>query len=274
MKKLFKLFLLFTFAITSFFLTGCNNNDDYSQWQRNSETNSVLLKVGIPVNAMMEGRAVTNRSVVVAGVPFKYSESISGVDYFLGYIPRSVIYQAVSALKFQIDSTVFYVENNFFRVALSTVTSGSQPSALLTFDQEYNVLKAENNGVEVEKPLISKEEPKPADGLVQLSINGDTVTAVVPSELGNVTSYYSWEIRLTSTKSKNSRILYSGQYQDMYKITSEGNNFFFTLTEKGKASLDSSTTYMGNLESVVVYTDKSGEKPLNLASNNTIYYRK
>ena len=134
--------------------------------------------------------------------------------------------------------------------------------------------KAESNGVEVEKPVISREEPKPADGLVQLSIKGDTVTAVVPSELGNVTKYYSWEIRLTSNKSKNSKILYSGQYPDMYKITSEGNNFFFTITESGKSNLDANTTYIGTLDSVVVYTDKYGEKPLTLTSNNTIYYQK
>jgi hypothetical protein len=274
MKKLFKLFLLFTFAVTSFFLTGCNNNDDYNHWQHTNESNSVLLKVGIPVNAPMSARAASNRNVIIAGVPFKYVESVSGVDYFSGYIPRSVIYQAVSALRFQFDSQIFYVETNFFKVALSTVGSGSQPSASLSFDQEYRLLKAESNGVEVEKPVISKDEPKPVDGFVQLSIKGDTVTAVVPSELGNVTKYYSWEIRLTSNKSRNSRILYSGQYPDMYKITSEGNNFFFTITEAGKSNLEANTTYIGSLVSVVVYTDKSGENPLVLTSNNTIYYQK
>ena len=274
MKKLFKLFLLFTFAITSFFLTGCNNNDDYNYWKNTNESNSVLLSVGIPVNALNTVRASSNRNVIIAGVPFQYKESISGIDYFSGYIPRSIIYQALSALKFQIDSQIFYVESNFFKVALSTVSSSGQPTAQLTFDQEYRITKAESNGVEVEKPVITKEEPKPADGLVQLSINGDTITAVVPSELGNVTSYYSWELRLTSNKSKNHRILYSGQYSDMYTITSNGNNFFFTLTEKGKAQLNPSTTYIGNLISVVVYTDKSGENPLTLTSNNTIYYQK
>ena len=60
----------------------------------------------------------------------------------------------------------------------------------------------------------------------------------------------------------------------MYKITSEGNNFFFTITEAGKANLDANTTYIGTLVSVVVYTDKSGENPLLLTSNNTIYYQK
>ena len=274
MKKLFKLFLLFTFAITSFFLTGCNNNDDYNYWKNTNESNSVLLKVGIPVNAIKNGRAATSRNIIIAGVPFQYIESISGLDYFAGYIPRSIIYQAVSALKFQFDSQIFYVESNFFKVALSTVSSGGQPSALLTFDQEYRILKAESNGVEVEKPVITQDEPRTADGLVQLSINGDTITAVVPSELGNVTSYYSWELRLTSNKSRNTRILYSGQYSDMYKITSSGNNFFFTITEAGKAQLNNSTTYIGNLISVVVYTDKSGDKPLTLTSNNTIYYQK
>ena len=274
MKKLFKLFLLFTFAITSFFLTGCNNNDDYDYWKNTNETNSVLLRVGIPVNALRNGRAAVDRSVVIAGVPFKYTDSASGVDYFSGYIPRSVIYQALNYLKFQIDSQVFYVESNFFKVALSTVSKGGQPNALLSFDQEYRILKAESNGVEVEKPVISQEEPKAADGLVDLSINGDTITAVVPSELGNVTSYYSWELRLTSNKSRNSRIMYSGQYSDMYTITSSGNNFFFTITPTGKANLDSNTTYIGNLISVVVYTDKSGDKPLTLTSNNTIYYQK
>ncbi|MBQ2592663.1 MAG: hypothetical protein II567_05205 [Candidatus Riflebacteria bacterium] len=274
MKKLFKLFLLFTFAVTSFFLTGCNNNDDYNHWQHTNESNSVLLKVGIPVNAPMSARAASNRNVIIAGVPFKYVESVSGVDYFSGFIPRSVIYQAVNALRFQFDSQIFYVETNFFKVALSTVGSGSQPNASLSFDQEYRLLKAESNGVEVEKPVISKDEPKPVDGFVQLSINGDTVTAVVPSELGNVTKYYSWEIRLTSNKSRNSRILYSGQYPDMYKITSEGNNFFFTITEAGKSNLEANTTYIGSLVSVVVYTDKSGESPLVLTSNNTIYYQK
>ncbi len=274
MKKLFKLFLLFTFAVTSFFLTGCNNNDDYNNWKHTNESNSVLLKVGIPVNAPMAARAASNRNVIIAGVPFKYIESVSGVDYFSGYIPRSVIYQAVNALRFQFDSQIFYVETNFFKVALSTVGSGSQPNASLSFDQEYRLLKAESNGVEVEKPVISKDEPKPVDGFVQLSINGDTVTAVVPSELGNVTKYYSWELRLTSNKSRNSRILYSGQYPDMYKITSEGNNFFFTITEAGKSNLDANTTYIGSLVSVVVHTDKSGENPLVLTSNNTIYYQK
>ncbi len=274
MKKLFKLFLLFTFAVTSFFLTGCDNNDDYNHWKHTNESNSVLLKVGIPVNAPMSARAASNRNVIIAGVPFKYVESVSGVDYYSGYIPRSVIYQAVNALRFQFDSQIFYVETNFFKVALSTVGSGSQPSASLSFDQEYRLLKAESNGVEVEKPVISKDEPKPVDGFVQLSINGDTVTAVVPSELGNVTKYYSWEIRLTSNKSRNSRILYSGQYPDMYKITSEGNNFFFTITEAGKSNLEANTTYIGSLVSVVVYTDKSGESPLVLTSNNTIYYQK
>ncbi|MBR4569298.1 MAG: hypothetical protein IKO19_01335 [Candidatus Riflebacteria bacterium] len=274
MKKLFKLFLLFTFAITSFFLTGCNNNDDYDYWKNTNETNSVLLRVGIPVNALRNGRAAVDRSVVIAGVPFKYTDSASGVDYFSGYIPRSVIYQALNYLKFQIDSQIFYVESNFFKVALSTVSSGGQPNALLSFDQEYRVLKAESNGVEVEKPVISQEEPKAADGLVELSINGDTITAVVPSEFGNVTRYYSWELRLTSNKSRNSRIMYSGQYSDMYTITSSGNNFFFTITPTGKTNLDSNTTYIGNLVSVVVYTDKSGDKPLTLTSNNTIYYQK
>ena len=274
MKKLYKLFLLLTFAVTSFFLTGCNNNDDYNHWKNTNESNSVLLKVGIPVNAPMSARAASTRNIVIAGVPFKYIESISGIDYFSGYIPRTVIYQAANALRFQFDSQIFYVETNFFKVALSTVGSGSQPNALLSFDQEYRLIKAESNGVEVEKPVISREEPKPADGLVQLSIKGDTVTAVVPSELGNVTKYYSWEIRLTSNKSKNSKILYSGQYPDMYKITSEGNNFFFTITESGKSNLDANTTYIGTLDSVVVYTDKYGEKPLTLTSNNTIYYQK
>ncbi len=274
MKKLFKLFLLFTFAITSFFLTGCNNNDDYDYWKNENESNSVLLKVGIPATAISTVRATINRNVIIAGVPFQYIESISGVDYFSGYIPRSLIYQAINALKFQIDSRIFYVESNFFKVALSTVPHGGQPNALLSFDQEYRILKAESNGVEVEKPVISQDEPKPVDGLVQLSIKGDTITAVVPSELGNVTSYYSWELRLTSNKSRNSRIMYSGQYSDMYTITSSGNNFFFTITPTGKANLDSNTTYIGNLVSVVVYTDKSGDKPLTLTSNNTIYYQK
>jgi hypothetical protein len=222
----------------------------------------------------MAARAASNRNVIIAGAPFKYIESVSGVDYFSGFIPRSVIYQAVNALRFQFDSQIFYVETNFFKVALSTVGSGSQPNASLSFDQEYRLLKAESNGVEVEKPVISKDEPKPVDGFVQLSIKGDTVTAVVPSELGNVTKYYSWEIRLTSNKSRNSRILYSGQYPDMYKITSEGNNFFFTITEAGKSNLEANTTYIGSLVSVVVYTDKSGENPLVLTSNNTIYYQK
>ena len=60
----------------------------------------------------------------------------------------------------------------------------------------------------------------------------------------------------------------------MYKITYSGNNFFFNITEAGKAQLNPSTTYIGNLISVVVYTDKSGDKPLTLTSNNTIYYQK
>ena len=68
--------------------------------------------------------------------------------------------------------------------------------------------------------------------------------------------------------------MYSGQYSDMYTITSSGNNFFFSITPTGKANLDSNTTYIGNLVSVVVYTDKSGDKPLTLTSNNTIYYQK
>ena len=274
MKKLFKLFLLFTFAVTSFFLTGCNNNDDYDYWKNTNESNSVLLKVGIPVNAPMSGRAASNRNVVIAGVPFNYTDSVSGVDYYSGYISRSLIYQALNYLKFQIDSQVFYVENNFFKVALSTVSKGSQPTALLSFDQDYKIIKAESNGVEVEKPVVTKEEPKPADGLVNLSISGDTITAVVPSELGNVTSYYSWELKLSSSNSSTSKILYSGQYSDMYTITSSGNNFYFTITPTGKANLKSYTTYIGNLVSAVVYTDKSGEKPLTLTSNDTIYYAK
>ena len=274
MKKLFKLFLLFTFAITSFFLTGCNNNDDYDYWKNTNESNSVLLRVGIPENALRNGRAAIARSVIIAGVPFNYTDSASGVDYFSGYIPRSVIYQALSYLKFQIDSQVFYVENNFFKVALSTVSKGGQPTALLSFDQDYKLIKAESNGIEVEKPVVTKEEPKPADGLIKLSISGDTITAVVPSELGNVTSYYSWELKLSSSKSSTSKILYSGQYSDMYNITSSGNNFYFTITPTGKANLKSYTTYIGNLVSAVVYTDKSGEKPLTLTSNDTIYYAK
>ena len=274
MKKLFKLFLLFTFAITSFFLTGCNNNDDYDYWKNTNESNSVLLRVGIPENALRNGRAAIARSVIIAGVPFNYTDSASGVDYFSGYIPRSVIYQALNYLKFQIDSQVFYVENNFFKVALSTVSKGSQPTALLSFDQDYKLIKAESNGIEVEKPVVTKEEPKPADGLIKLSISGDTITAVVPSELGNVTSYYSWELKLSSSKSSTSKILYSGQYSDMYNITSSGNNFYFTITPTGKANLKSYTTYIGNLVSAVVYTDKSGGNPLTLTSNDTIYYAK
>ena len=275
MKKLFKLFLVITFAVTSFFITGCNNNDDYSQWKRHYETNSVLLRLGIPSNTVTEVRAAaSDRNVTINGIPFSYVETISGIDFYSGYIPQSIINQAVSALKVQINTKIFYIESNFFKVALSTVQSGTQPNAMLTFDQDFQVLNAESNGKAVEKPAIYNEEPQPIDGLVKLSISGDTVTAVIPSEFGNVTSYYSWEIRLTSSKSRNSRIIYSGQYSDMYKITSDGNNFYFTLTEKGKSSLKAGTTYIGTLNSVVVYTDKSSEKPLTLTSNDTIYYNK
>ena len=275
MSKLSKLFLLFAFVVTSFFITGCNNSDDYSEWQRNTVANSVLLRIGIPSIAVTEVRASgSNRTVIIAGVPFQYTETASGLDYFIGYISRTAIYQALNALKFQIDSKILYVESNFFKVVLSTGTNGSQPNALLTFDQEFKVLKAESNGKEVEKPTVTENEPKQVDGFVQLSLSGDTVTAVVPSELGNVTSYYSWELRLTSNKAKHSKILYSGQYPEMYKITSDGNKFFFTLTETGKSNLDANTTYIGILDSVVVYTDKYGEKALTLTSNDSIYYRK
>ena len=275
MKKLFKLFLALTFAVTSLFITGCNNNDDYSSWVKTTESNSVLLKIGIPSNAVKEVRAASSgRTVVIAGIPLKFVENISGIDYYSGYISRSIINQAVSTLKLQIDSVILYIESNFFKNAFVNISEGIQPSAVLTFDQNLKITKAERNGAVVEKPSVTEEEPQHLDGYVSLSIKGDTVTAVIPSELGNVTGYYSWKIRLSSTKTQVTRTVEKGQYPDMYSITSDGNKFFFTITEAGKANLESNTTYTGFLESVSVYTDKSNNKLLNLTSSNTVLYNK
>ncbi len=243
MKKLFKLFLALTFAVTSLFITGCNNNDDYSSWVKTSESNSVLLKIGIPSNAVKDIRAATSgRTVVIGGVPLNFVENLSGIDFYSGYLPKSTIYQNAISLRLQIDSIILYVESNFFKNAFVNISQGSQPNAVLTFDQNFNIIKAERNGAVVEKPSVTEEEPQHVDGYVSLSIKGDTITAVVPSELGNVTDYYNWQIRLTSNKSHNSKVLYKGQYTDMYRITSEGNNFFFTITEAGKANLEANTT--------------------------------
>ncbi len=275
MKKLFKLFLALTFAVTSLFITGCNNNDDYSSWVKTSESNSVLLKIGIPSNAVKDIRAATSgRTVVIGGVPLNFVENLSGIDFYSGYLPKSTIYQNAISLRLQIDSIILYVESNFFKNAFVNISQGSQPNAVLTFDQNFNIIKAERNGTVVEKPSVTEEEPQHVDGYVSLSIKGDTITAVVPSELGNVTDYYNWQIRLTSNKSHNSKVLYKGQYTDMYRITSEGNNFFFTITEAGKANLEANTTYTGILESASVYTDKSKDKLIYLTSNNSIQYNK
>lgn len=275
MKKLFKLFLALTFAVTSLFITGCNNNDDYSSWVKTTESNSVLLKIGIPSNAVKEARAASSgRTVVIAGIPLKFVENISGIDYYSGYLSKTIINQAASTLKLQIDSLILYIESNFFKIAFVNIPQGIQPTAVLTFDQNYKITKAERNGAVVEKPSITEDEPQKVDGYVSLSIKGDTITAVVPSELGTVSDFYSWRIRLTSNKSQNSKVVYNGQYTEMYRITSEGNNFFFTITDAGKANLDPNTTYTGILESVSVYTDKSPNKLLYLTSNSSIQYNK
>ena len=276
-KLFFKLLLVICFITTAFFTTGCNNGDDYDSWIRHVESDSLLLRIAIPELVNSE-RAVSNpKTIFVAGVQFTFEENRSGLDYYYAYIARNILNTVLKALKFQINNTVFYIDSNFFKTAINSASSGNQPNAVITFDAAYNVIKAESNGISTEIPTKWTENPDEdptVSGVVNLSISGDTVTAVVPSEFGNVTSLYSWELKLSSTSGKNVKSLYSGQYQEMYTISSNGNNFYFTLTETGKANLKSNTTYVGYLDSVVVYTDKYGDTPLRLTSNNTIYYRK
>ncbi len=275
MNKLFKFLLVFTFFTTAFFLTGCDNSDDYPKWRKSYETNSLLLKIGIPASYTNDRAASSEKRIVIAGVPFSFIESIGGLDYYSAYIPKDIINNSSVVIKFEIGNMVFYVDANFFKAAIVNASSGSQPNATLTFDQTYNILTAENNGKAVEKPSITNEDPTPTPGeFVKLSINGDTVTAVIPSSLGNITSIYSWELRLTSNKSRNSKILYSGQHADMYTISHEGRNVFFTITPRGKSNLESDVTYIAKLDSAVVYTDKQGDKPIHLTSSDTIYYSK
>ncbi len=276
-KYLFRVFLLICFITTAFFTTGCNNGDDYDDWRRKFEYDSLLLKIGVSPS-VSEERAVTNpKTIIVAGVTFSYLETSSGLDFYYAYLPRTLVDAALNTLKFQINNLVFYVDASFFKNALHSTSAGNQPNAVLSFDAAYNIISAEINGAPTAKPNKWNENPDPdpdptASGTVKLSISGDTVTAVVPSEFGNVTSYYSWEVRLTSTKSQKSRILYSGQYQDMYNISNNGNTFYFTITEKGKSNLTPNTTYMGTLRSLVIYTDKYANTPILLNSNTAVYY--
>lgn len=283
MKKLFKILLAFVFLTTAFFTTGCNNNDDYDYWRSNSEMNSLLLRIGIPSIAVNNRAVNANKTITFSGVAFTYVDSNGGFDFYSAYIDKAIINSNTAYFVLQIDNNVFYIEADFFRTAYSGAASGSQPHALLSFDQIFNILTAESNGVPVAAPKIWTDSPEPQpepqpqpieEGGATLSRSGDTILAAVPSELGNVTNLYSWEIRLSSTSGNSSRILYSGQYSDMYTITQDGNNFYFTITEKGKSNLKSNTTYIANLVYAVIYTDKYGNQPIKITSLNTVYYNK
>ena len=277
MKKLFKILLAFVFLTTAFFTTGCNNNDDYDYWKSTKEINSLLLRIGVPSIAVNNRAVDSNKTITFGGVALTYVNSNGGFDFYSGYIDKAIINSNTASFILQIDNNVFYIEGDFFRAAFSGAASGSQPHALLTFDQIFNILTAENNGVSVAAPKIWTDNPEPQpteEGTATLSRSGDTILAVVPSELGNVTSLYSWEIGLSTTSGNSSRILYSGQYPDMYSISQDGNNFYFTITEKGKSNLKSNTTYVANLISAVIYTDKFGNQPIKITSLNTVYYNK
>ena len=277
-NKIFKLLLAFVFLTSTFFISGCNNNDDYDHWKKETDMSSLLIKVGIPATyATSERAASVQKNVTLGGITLAFVENYNGLDYYSNYIPRNIVNNSLTALKLQIEHNVFYIDSNFFKVALSNVSKGSQPTALISFDQMFKVLSAEMNGSSVEIPSVWSENPDPeptSSKNISLSRNGDTITAAVPKELGNVTSYYSWEIKFTPTNNSNSTTIHSGQYKDMYRLSQDGNNFYFTITENGKSNLEANTTYAATLESVVVYTDKYGVEPLSLTSDNTIMYNK
>lgn len=260
MHKLIKILMVFAFAVTALFATGCNNGDD---WVNNTPSPVpygefyVDMTIGIQAPALSAVRAdAVIQSVTFQGAIFGYSKDYtdptSGIKYnlYTGTLKDAQLQTITSTSKAVIvyNGITKYIDSSYFSKILG-ITGTSMVKGELFFNSDLSaVTKATINNNTTDAPkIIDDEKYYPAE----LTLDGMNVIAKVPDELGTVYSLVSWSLIVTN----NGKTYYFNSYTGTNLFTvnpSNGNSFLVVPTIEGKEKLRFGETYVGYLESAVV----------------------
>lgn len=258
MHKLIKILMVFAFAVTALFATGCNNGDD---WVNNTPSPvpygefQVDMTIGIQTpNAAVRADTVI-QSVTFQGAIFGYSKDYtdptSGIKYnlYTGTLKDAQLQTITSTSKAIIvyNGITKYIDSSYFSKILG-ITGTSMVRGELFFNSDLSaVTKATINSAPTDTPKIIDEKYYPAE----LTLDGMNVIAKVPDELGTVSELVSWSLIVTN----NGKTHYFNSYTGTNLFTvypSNGNSFLVVPTTEGKEKLRFGETYVGYLESAVV----------------------
>ncbi len=280
MRKLFNiLFVLMAFAAT-FFLTGCDNNDDYMPGSKPTPVptdKEVVFNIGVysaPTPAVTSERADIQRAdyITLADKQMKYvSTDENNCFMYTGTFNvgelEAIKAKGYAKLVYPVTNASTYLGGDFFELALSKLATPGTKSTVIKFslttglDSLYSSVTVDGQTPVGFVPTISK------NGFVGLVLNGNTVIATVPSEAGSVTSYGYWIITVDGPNGSKTLDSTSG----CLNVSVMGNNQAnISITEKGAKQLTLGYTYKVSLRSVTVY-NQAGET-MTLSGANTITY--
>lgn len=280
MRKLFNILFVLMVFVASFFLTGCDNSDDYMPDSKPTPVptdKEVVFNIGVysaPSQSVTSERAVIQRAeyITLADKQMKYVSSENDCYMYSGTFNvnelNAIIAKGYAKLVYPGDTnSSTYLGKEFFTMALDRLATAGTTSSVVKFslntslDRLYSSVTIDGQTPVGFVPTISK------NGFVGLVLNGNTVIATVPSEAGSVTSYGYWIITVDGPNGSKPLDSKSG----CLSVSVMGNNQAnISITEKGAKQLTLGYTYKVSLRSVTVY-NQAGES-MTLSGANTITY--